>query len=313
MTRILLIGALCVLFHSNAINAQARGNKEPEPEKVYKESAERKLSEVALSDLQKGIFAFSEDEAKVVQETVRKRDEFLYSAPDGIKVLNKIFQVKPRLGDEDEIPLILLGHNYTSTLVFVDQEGAPWTADMLTDISNTEVFSVEKKAPHIITVRAKKKAGEANLPILLKGEQYPITLLFKISAEESFFTVDMLVNGFGDHSQGTKAMTSLNDMPSAPARYDYSDEINKLIMGITPEGFTRSRAFDAYATKVKDSDFMVWRKGENMYILTPHMYYAPRPFDVHVSPDGKNRLFILKDVPIIKMRKYNKIIDLNIL
>jgi len=305
-----------MLFHSATVDAQTRNNRnnEPEPEKVYKDSAERKLSEVALSDLKREIFAFSEDEARVVQETVRQRDTFLYSAPDGIKVLNKIFQIKPRLGDDDEIPIILLGHNYTSTLVFVDQEGAPWTADMLTDISNTEVFSVEKKAPHIITVRAKKKAGEANLPILLKGEQYPLTLLFKISPEESHFTVDLLVKGYGDHSQSTKAMSFVNSGESAPPpRYDTSEDINKMVMGITPEGFTRSRVFDAYSAQVKDVDFMVWRKEDEMFILTPHLYYAPRPHDVHVSPDGKNRLFILQNVPIIKMRKYNKIIDLNIL
>ena len=270
---------------------------------------------MCIRDRQKEIFAFSEEEASAVQETVRKRDKFLYSAPDGISVSNQIFQIKPRLGDKDEIPLILLGHNYTSTLVFVDQDGAPWTTDLLTDISNTEVFSVEKKAPHIITVRAKKKAGEANLPILLKGEQYPLTILFKISDAESYFTVDMLVSGFGDHSQGTKAMSGYNEGTSGgiPPRYDASEDVNKMVMGITPEGFNKSRVFDAYATEVKDLDFMVWRKDGLMYILTPHTYYSPRPHDVHVSPDGRNRLFVLNDVPIIKMRKFNKIIDLNIL
>lgn len=315
MTRILLISVLCTLFYSSVADAQSRNRKnEPEPKKVYKNSAQRKLSEVALADLQKEIFAFSEEEADVVQEAVRKRDDFLYSAPDGIAVSNKIFQIKPRLGDQDEIPLILLGHNYTSTLVFIDQDGAPWTTDLLTDISNTEVFSVEKKAPHIITVRAKKKAGEANLPVLLKGEQYPLTILFKISEAESFFTVDMLVNGYGDHSQGTKAMSGFSGgSGSIPARFDSSEDVNKMVMGITPEGFAKARVFDAYAARVKDLDFMVWRKGGLMYILTRHMYYSPRPHDVHVSPDGRNRLFVLNDVPIIKMRKFNKIINLNIL
>lgn len=316
MTRILFLSVLCMLFHSTMADAQVRNrNSEIEPEKVYKDSAERKLSEVALSDLKREIFALSEDQAKAVQESVVDRDKFLYSAPDGIKVLNKIFHIKPRLGDEDEIPVILLGHNYTSTLVFVDQEGAPWTADMLTDISNSEVFSVEKKAPHIITVRAKKKAGEANLPILLKGEQYPLTLLFKISPKESYFTVDILVKAYGDHSQSEKAMNSISGggASTPPPRYDTSDEIDKLVLGITPEGYTRARVFDAYASKVKDLDFMVWKKGREMFILTPHFYYAPRPYDVHVSSDGKNRLFVFKSVPIIKMKKYNKIIDLNIM
>ena len=198
--------------------------------------------------------------------------------------------------------------------MFVDQDGAPWTTDLLTDISNTDVFSVEKKAPHIITVRAKKKAGEGNLPLLLKGEQYPLTLLFKISDKESYFTVDMLVNGYGDHSQGTRAMSGIDGGgTSVPARFDSSEDINKMVMGITPEGYSKARVFDAYASRVKDSDFMIWRKGGLMYILTPHMYYAPRPSDVHVSPDGRNKLFVLSDVPIIKMRKFNKIIDLNIL
>jgi hypothetical protein len=76
-----------MLFHSAVVDAQTRNrNNEPEPEKVYKDSAERKLSEVALSDLKKEIFAFSEDEAKAVQKSVRERDKFLYAAPDGIQV-----------------------------------------------------------------------------------------------------------------------------------------------------------------------------------------------------------------------------------
>ena len=95
MTRILLISVLCALFHSSVADAQSRSarNNEPEPKKVYKDSAQRKLSEVALSDLQKEIFAFSDEEADVVHETVRKRDEFLYSAPDGLTVSNQIFQI----------------------------------------------------------------------------------------------------------------------------------------------------------------------------------------------------------------------------
>ena len=105
MTRILLISVFCTLFYSSLADAQSRSrNNEPEPKKVYKDSAQRKLSEVALGDLQKEIFAFSEEEASAVQETVRKRDKFLYSAPDGISVSNQIFQIKPRLGDKDEIP-----------------------------------------------------------------------------------------------------------------------------------------------------------------------------------------------------------------
>jgi hypothetical protein len=289
-----------------------RSTQEVEPKKVYKESAERKLSRVALEDLKKEIFAFSDEEADEVKGTYERLDDFLYSAPNGIDVVNKVFNIKPRLSQDEEIPVIVMGHNFTSTLVFVDQNGAPWTVDMLTDVSNTEVFSVEKKAPHIITVRAKKLAGEANLPVLLKGEHYPLTLLFDVSTKESYFTVDMVVKGFGDHSQGVSALKSIDEGAGIPPRYDTSEDINKLVMGITPDGYKKAKVFDAYASKVSDLDFMVWRKGEEMYILTPHMYFAPRPYDVHASPDGKNRLFVLKDVPIIKMRKYNKIIDLNI-
>ena len=299
---------------ANAQVRTPRNNQEKETPPVYTDGADRKFSALSIDDISKGIHSLTEQQEIRVKEAVKRRDSFLYDAPNGLSIENSVIHVNPRFGDEDRVPVIELGHNYTTTLVFVDKAGRPWSVEMLTDISSPEVFSVVRKQPHIITVRALKRAGEANLPLILKGQQYPFTVLFKVSDKKSVFTMDIMVDGLGDNSQSDKAMVSFNHngVTTLPPRYDTSDTINKMVQGITPSGFNVSKVYDDYANQLSDTDIMAWRHDEKLYVLTHYTYYSPTPSDVHASPDGYRFLYVFGDVPFLNMRHQNKIIQLNI-
>jgi len=305
MIRLLIISALVLL---SLDSAAATKKRPPEPPRIYKDSVKDSLHEVSADQLSQKIFPFTDAEVKTANGALVRKDEFYHSPKTKLAITNETIKVNPSPSKFGEIPMIKLGHNFTTTLVFVDKEGKPWSVDLLTDVSDPEAFSVVKKAPHIITVRGLKMAGEANLPLLLKGEQYPIIFHFKISTDSAYFVVDIRANGYGDNSQGVQAVSKYNNGSGVLPRYDSSSESRDMLLGLTPKGYEKHTMFDEYGIEVDPNDFTVWSNKTNIFILTPHSTYQPQPTDIEVSPDGINKLFTLNKLPKVYLRKQNKII-----
>jgi len=298
-----LVGLMLCFDASAARNSK----KPPEPPKLYKDSVRNALNEVAADELEQRIFPFSEPEVERLNETLTRKDAFYHAPKSKLQITNEVINVDSSPSKADQIPVIKLGHNFTTTLVFVDQEGRPWSADLLTDVSDLQAFSVQKKAAHIITVRGLKMAGEANLPILLKGEQYPVTLHFKISSDTAYFMVDVRAKGYGDNSRDIEAVSMYGNGERMPARYNTSDEMRDMLIGITPKGYKRHVLYDEYNDKASADDLMLWSDEDNIYLLTPYEPYTLAPTDIQVSPDGVRRLFVLPKYPSLYLKKYNKI------
>ncbi|MBE8233636.1 MAG: hypothetical protein HAW67_07850, partial [Endozoicomonadaceae bacterium] len=282
----LLLLGVCI-FSVNSVYAASKREKV----KVYKERVENQLREITLDQLEEKIFPFREDEVEVINDVIKRKDAFFHSPSQTIKIQNHEIIVKPSPMNSDEIPLIKLGHNFTTTIVFTDKVGKPWSVDTLTDVSDSVAFSVEKKTEHIITVRGNTAAGEANLPILLKGEQYPIIFHFKITPDEAYFIADIKVDGYGDNSQATAAVRNFTSRSGFQPRYDIDEASRKMLLGVTPAGYKKLNLVNEYGAPASRTDVQAWLFEKNIFVLTPYQPYAIKVRDVQLSADGVTKLF----------------------
>jgi hypothetical protein len=295
-----------------ATNANAsRRDKKEEPPKIYQDRAKALLDSIANSEFLSDSDPLTKDEKKDFKEVLRKRDEFSYSKSDSLSITNHLLPVSLRTSG---IHKVKLGHTFTTTLVFTDAAGNPWSADTLTDVSDTDVVSVVKKAPHILTVRPLKRAGQTNLPIKLMGHQRPIMFLFNISEDEVYFNVDVQIDSLGDHvnSQQITAVNQYSRGVKVSPKLSVEPAKEQMLQLLTPDGYQDKRLFDEFREPVDPRDFVAWTKNGRLYILTPHDSYTPDPIDITSASDGMHQLFEFAEVPVISVRKGSKIILLYI-
>lgn len=290
-------------------NSQLRGAEKDDVPKIYTDRANALLDKIANEDLLSDSLPLSDSELTEYRKILRKKDNFSYSPNDELIMVNKKLPISLR---DSEIPIIKLGHTFTTTLVFTDVAGNPWTVDSLTDISNSDVVSVSKKAPHILSIRPLKRAGKTNLPVKLKGHQRPITFLFDISDKEVYFNVDVQANDLGDHvgSQQIRAVNSYAKGEGVAPKLSIEPDKEIMLQLLTPPGYQDMRLFDEFRQPVDARDFVAWRKDGKLYLLTPHDSYTPDPIDVTSAPDGVHKLLEFDELPVITVRKKSQIMML---
>lgn len=295
-------------FASDAISARGNSN-EVEPPRVYTERARQMLNKLAVEEEFNKIDPLTEEQQKELKDILRKEDRFVYDQPDSMIVGNKKIPVSLQ---KREIIRIKLGHTYRTTIVATDASGNPWSLDILSEISDSDVVQVDKIDSHILAVRPKKRSGETNLPIKLAGEQYPIILLFDIGEDEVYFNVDLVVDGLGDsiESQRAKSISYFNENKTAPPKLNLEPAKEQMLQFITPDGYYRTELTNSYGERVDPRDFMGWKKDGKLYIITPHLDYSPEPIDISASSDGRHKLFEYVDTSVVMMRKNNQIIML---
>lgn len=296
--------AMSFSFEANASRGGAQ--QEQAPPQIYTERARQMLDRLAADMTLPQNQPLTEEEQEQFLEMLRSRDQFLYAPSSELKIQNKAVPINIRT---HEISTIKLSHTFTTTIVFSDAAGNPWNVDLLTDISDSDVVSVSKRAPHIIAVRPLKKAGKTNLPVKLRGEQRPITFLFEISDEEVYFNVDVQVEALGDHvrSQQMRSLSQYRSDRRVSARMTPEPEKDMMLQFMTPEGYQERRLYDEYGNEVDDRDFVAWSKGSTLYVLTPHNTFTPDPKDIYAASDGRHKLFEYPLIPVVSMRKDSKI------
>lgn len=303
-----------IILASLPIDASAsRGgaSNEEAPPRIYTERAKELLDRLAADMALPANRPLSTEEQAEFEEMMRNRDSFMYDPSSSLKVTNHSITVDVR---QPGISVIKLGHTFTTTLVFTDGAGNPWNVDLLTDVSDSDVVSVAKKAPHIISVRPLKKAGKTNLPVKLRGEQRPLTFLFDISDEEVYFNVEVQMEALGDHwdSQQIRSLSQYKSNSRVTARLTPEPAKDMMLQFLTPEGYEEHRLFNEYGDEVDTRDFVAWSKGNSLYVMTPHDAFTPGPIDVYASPDGRHTLYEYPLIPVLSMRKDSKIFMLHL-
>lgn len=309
MLRITIVFILALLVVAQS-HAQSRRGGEPEPRNIYNENMKAMLDRLALSEFHDRLIPFSDQELKDLHEVQRRVDSFKYDQPETLVVNNKVIPYD--LAKREPI-VIKIGHSYTSTLVFTDAQGNPWSFNSLSNLSNENVAKViEEPAnpPHMLSIRPKVTSGQTNLPIKLKGYQYPISIIFDISDEEVYLISDIRLNGLGDSeaSQRIQSVAYYENAKTPPANFNVTPGIASMLQRVTPEGYERRKLIDEYGEPVDSRDFVAWSRDGLLYVLTPYHKYSPDPVGVSVSSSGQVRLFEFTETPVLTMKRNEQIV-----
>lgn len=305
----LLIMLLCLIC-SHA-SAQQRGSNEKPPKQEYNEKFKDILNDVANRRALDGVSPLSPREMDELKQALRRNDLFTYAPSATLKPQDVTIKLDP---SRPGTPLIKLGHTFITTLVFTDAAGNPWAVDTLSDVSDQGMVVSKKVTDNVITVQPKVRGGQANLPVILKGETRPITFLLEISDVDAYFTVDVQVDGLGnsEHSETLRAIKQYSNGEDVTPKLTTDPAKELMQQRITPDGYTQVRLFDEYRNPVDARDFMAWKKDGKLYLLTPHFSFTPDPIDISPVSDGRTKLMEFNFLPVISVRMNSKIFFLRV-
>lgn len=283
-------------------------DKKKTPPKVIEPKWAKELDKEILKSILSEKVPLDIEQQDSTKKTLALADRYKHSPVEGLKLIPKEIPVSLR---DNEIYLIKLGHSFDAVIRFVDKEGNPWSFQVLTEPSDTDVVS-HLHLDQTLTVKPKAMAGQASLPIKLAGVDKPLMLLFKISFEEAYLTTTLIVDALGDHekSQTKQIFSDINNNRSVAPKLSITPTHASLLKGITPIGYKELVLRNDYGQEVDDRDFMAWKNEGLIYLLTKYNYNTPRPIDISPSSDGVYKLYVFQDIPIITMNQNSQIIYL---
>jgi hypothetical protein len=308
----LLLLSLFSLPHDQAFAGGARslGGDKEQPRKIYKERARQMLNSIISKEKLSDIDLLTEEEKRELRDSLRNKDSFLYAKPPELKSVNKKINISL---NSDDVVVVKLGHSFVTTLTVSDKFGNSWSFDTLSNISNEHVVALQKPAPNILTLKPSKMAGTVNVPILLKGQNKPIVLMFEITSDESYFLVDLVVDGIGDSkkSQDVKSLDELMKHKIPEPKLSNTTDEAMMLRGLTPlQGYSKKTIYDEYGDRVDDDDYIAWEGKGKIYLLTKYEHYTPNPIGVSVGRDGVTKLLEYNKTNVLLVKKNNKIIML---
>lgn len=310
MLRITTVLVLTLLLAATSNAQSRRGSNEAEPHKVYNENTERMLRQLVVDGVFDDADMFTEQELEDFKKIERKVDSYKYDKPSTLVVNNKTI---PHDLSRHEPIVIKMGHTFTSTLVFTDAQGNPWSVDTLANLSDenvAEVVNEDANPAHMISVRPKVTSGQTNLPVKLKGHQYPLSIIFDVDVDEVYLISDIRLNGLGDSDSSRRAssVSFYEHQKTPPPNFNVTPGIDSMLQRIDPEGYKRRQLVNEYGVPVDSRDFVAWSKDGKLYVLTPFHKYSPDPIGVSVSSSGRERLFEFNETPVLTMRRNEQIV-----
>ena len=196
-------------------------------------------------------------------------------------------------------PIIRLAQGYVTSLVLLDETGAPWPIQAY-DVGNPTAFNIQwDRTSNILMIQSSALYTTGNLVIQLKGLNTPISISLIPGQPIVDYRVDMRVQGRGPNAR----LSSGSGLP-APA----SSELLNVLDGVPP---AKSRSL-----LIPGSNSQAWLvgngKGETMYIRTHFTLLSPAWIASMSSADGTNAYQIPKTPSILVSDNQGKIFNLRI-
>lgn len=196
------------------------------------------------------------------------------------------------------VPVIKLSPGFVTTLVFLDQTGAPWPITSYAVGAPKQFNVIEPKIQqgNILTVAALNSHEMSNIAVTLANEATPVILMFRTDDANADAMVALRINRPGPNAV-TSAVGPAITTADNPVLMSFLD-------GIPPEG--------AVALDSGDAQLAVWRYQHSLYVRTRygavwpawqavnadpassvHVYQMPVVSSLILSVDGKTRTFDL--------------------
>lgn len=243
----------------------------------------------------------------------RVTQQLLPLTPKQIKQLHKMFDEVRRAADEHPgepprptssslvvdlapgaaPPVVRMASGYVSTLVFLDETGAPWPIEAY-DIGNPQSFNIQwNKKSNMLMIQARGDYKSGNLVVKLRDKNTPVLITLMPDQKSVDYRVDMHVPG-----EGPNAQPRADTLPATP-----SSTLLQILDGVPPEKAKR--------LNVSGGEARAWLYGNKLYLRTRMTILSPSWDAVMTSTDGMHA-YELTPSPVILVSHHGQMVRLRI-
>lgn len=179
-------------------------------------------------------------------------------------------------------PVIRLANGYVTSVVFVDETGAPWPVSAYS-IGNPQAFNIQwDSESNLLLIQGIGAYVTGNMAVTLLKLPTPIMLTIVSEQNVVDYRVDFRVQGRGPNAKGAIINTALPQ--------NNNQLLMNLLDGLPPE--------DATPLEVIGGNAQAWLRGGAMFVRTPLTVLSPSWTATMSSPDG-TKVYQLSPTPMV--------------
>lgn len=213
-----------------------------------------------------------------------------------------------------------LAPNFSTTLIFVDKLGNPWSIDKFI-VGSAENYNHEIQDSNMITFTPKTAADNSNLTVIFKNGDSNTAISFNlnITSEIVDFISEITIDGYGDNSPKETETNYVNTGESVNQNnkllYLSNDEktfMSEMISNTLPSGFSE---LYAYSSNGKQSEhYRVFHKeGDKfLYIRTKNKLISPHPVKQRNGIDRSIKVLKIPYTTSLMTEEFGSVTQINI-
>lgn len=179
-------------------------------------------------------------------------------------------------------PVVRLANGYVTSVVFVDETGAPWPVASYS-IGNPQAFDIQwDTESNLLMIQGQNAYATGNMAVKLHKLDTPIMLTLVSEQQVVDYRVDFRVQG-----RGPLATTPLI---SGTLPVNSSQLLMNLLDGVPPT--------DARPLEVENGAAQVWLRGGVMFVRTSMTLLSPSWQSTMSSPDG-TKVYQMEPTPLL--------------
>jgi intracellular multiplication protein IcmK len=179
-------------------------------------------------------------------------------------------------------PVIRLANGYVTSVVFVDETGAPWPVAAYS-IGNPQAFNIQwDSESNLLMIQGQGAYVTGNMAVSLAKLPTPIMLTIVSEQNVVDYRVDFRVQGRGPNANGSIIGSSL------------PQNSNQLLMNLL-DGVPPS---DARTLEITGGPAEAWARGGTMFLRTPLTVLSPSWTATMSSPDG-TKVYQMNPTPMV--------------
>ncbi len=179
-------------------------------------------------------------------------------------------------------PVVRLGRGYVTSVVFIDETGAPWPISAYS-IGDPNAFNIQwDSKSNMLLIQGQGAYAFGNMAVTLHKLNTPIMLTLVSEQQVVDYRVDFRVQGRGPNAQGSIISSALPQ--------NSNQVLMNLLDGVAPK--------DSTPLEVIGGSAQAWLQGSILYLRTPMTVLSPSWQATMTSPDG-TKVYQMDPTPLI--------------
>lgn len=244
--------------------------RDPETEEVYfGESTYGTVKDPAFENMLKKMYPMSPEQIQALRQAHETTQRAMAAPAEPVPTPSVTSQVV-NLSPGTVPPVIRLSTGYVSSVVFVDETGAPWPVSGYS-IGNPTAFNIQwDQQSNLLLIQGQKPYATGNIAVTLLDMPTPVMLTIVNDQSLVDYRVDFRVQGRGPNARG--------DMIASNIPQNASAVLMNLLEGVAPS--------ESQLLTVTGGSAQAWLWNNQLYVRTPLTLLSPGWVATLSSADG---------------------------